>query len=100
MDFLMSETCENLMKAFAGESQARNRYTIAAEIAKKVTGEKGKVADGLTGKQKVINDMAADAYKQLKGGRNWVYTGIAATAGLALYAGAKAFLGKNDTTAV
>lgn len=30
-----SKTKENLMKAFAGESQARNRYTIAAEEAKR-----------------------------------------------------------------
>lgn len=30
-----SKTRENLMKAFAGESQARNRYTFAAETAKK-----------------------------------------------------------------
>lgn len=30
-----SKTRENLMKAFAGESQARNRYTIAAETAKR-----------------------------------------------------------------
>ena len=30
-----SETKTNLMRAFAGESQARNRYTFAAEIAKK-----------------------------------------------------------------
>ena len=35
MDFLRSQTKINLMKAFAGESQARNRYTFAAEIAKK-----------------------------------------------------------------
>ena len=34
MDFKMSETKENLMRAFAGESQARNRYTFAAEQAK------------------------------------------------------------------
>ena len=33
--FLQSETRENLMRAFAGESQARNRYTIAAGIARK-----------------------------------------------------------------
>ena len=32
--FEQSETKENLMKAFAGESQARNRYTIAAQEAK------------------------------------------------------------------
>ena len=34
MDFLKSKTRENLMRAFAGESQARNRYTFAAEAAK------------------------------------------------------------------
>ena len=33
--FLRSQTKENLMRAFAGESQARNRYTIAAGIAHK-----------------------------------------------------------------
>lgn len=35
VDFSKSKTKENLMKAFAGESQARNRYTIAAEEAEK-----------------------------------------------------------------
>jgi rubrerythrin len=34
--FSESRTKENLMRAFAGESQARNRYTIAAERAKKL----------------------------------------------------------------
>lgn len=34
-DFKNSKTKENLMKAFAGESQARNRYTFAAAEAKK-----------------------------------------------------------------
>ncbi|MEH2951465.1 rubrerythrin family protein [Candidatus Merdisoma sp. JLR.KK011] len=34
IDFQHSETRENLMRAFAGESQARNRYTFAAEEAK------------------------------------------------------------------
>lgn len=33
VSFKESKTKENLMKAFAGESQARNRYTIAAEKA-------------------------------------------------------------------
>ena len=33
-NFFESETKENLMRAFAGESQARNRYTIAAEKAR------------------------------------------------------------------
>lgn len=35
VDFQHSETRENLMRAFAGESQARNRYTFAAEEAKR-----------------------------------------------------------------
>ena len=35
VDFKSSETMKNLMKAFAGESQARNRYTFAAAQAKK-----------------------------------------------------------------
>lgn len=34
-DFKQSETMKNLMRAFAGESQARNRYTFAASQAKK-----------------------------------------------------------------
>ena len=33
--FNNSETKENLMRAFAGESQARNRYTFAAYQARK-----------------------------------------------------------------
>ena len=35
VDFKSSETKDNLMRAFAGESQARNRYTFAAGEAKK-----------------------------------------------------------------
>ncbi|MGN0659945.1 MAG: rubrerythrin [Emergencia sp.] len=35
ISFSMSETKQNLMRAFAGESQARNRYTFAASQAKK-----------------------------------------------------------------
>lgn len=34
VDFKNSETKDNLMRAFAGESQARNRYTFAASQAK------------------------------------------------------------------
>ena len=34
-ELLHSETAKNLMRAFAGESQARNRYTFAAGEAKK-----------------------------------------------------------------
>ncbi|MDD3049548.1 MAG: rubrerythrin family protein [Candidatus Cloacimonetes bacterium] len=35
MEFKNSKTAENLMKAFAGESQARTRYTYYASTAKK-----------------------------------------------------------------
>lgn len=34
-DLKTSETAKNLMRAFAGESQARNRYTFSAAAAKK-----------------------------------------------------------------
>ena len=34
VDFSRSQTRENLMRAFAGESQARNRYTIAAGVCR------------------------------------------------------------------
>lgn len=35
MEFKDSVTRDNLMRAFAGESQARNRYTFAADTARK-----------------------------------------------------------------
>ena len=34
-NFAESKTKENLMRAFAGESQARNRYTFSARMAEK-----------------------------------------------------------------
>ena len=34
MELKDSRTAKNLLKAFAGESQARNRYTFAASIAR------------------------------------------------------------------
>lgn len=42
IDFKDSRTKDNLMRAFAGESQARNRYTFAAETA----GEQGMFSIG------------------------------------------------------
>ncbi len=42
--FAQSETAQNLMRAFAGESQARNRYTIAANAA-------------LQAKQQLLHDL-------------------------------------------
>ena len=35
MEFKGSKTEKNLLKAFAGESQARNKYTFFASISKK-----------------------------------------------------------------
>ena len=35
IDFAQSQTHQNLLRAFAGESQARNRYTFAAGLAKR-----------------------------------------------------------------
>ncbi|HCX72129.1 MAG TPA: rubrerythrin family protein, partial [Candidatus Cloacimonas sp.] len=35
MEFKNSKTAENLMKAFAGESQARMRYSYYASVARK-----------------------------------------------------------------
>ena len=35
MEFKRSETEKNLLKAFSGESQARNRYTYFASVARK-----------------------------------------------------------------
>ena len=35
VDFMNSETRMNLMRSFAGESQARNRYTFAASAARR-----------------------------------------------------------------
>ena len=34
VDLKSSETLKNLMRAFAGESQARNRYTFAASVCR------------------------------------------------------------------
>lgn len=34
MEFIKSETCKNLARSFAGEAQARTRYTIYAQTAR------------------------------------------------------------------
>ena len=39
MEFLNSETRKNLVRSFAGESQARTRYTIYAQIARQENNE-------------------------------------------------------------
>ena len=35
MEFMQSETRKNLARSFAGESQARTRYTVYAQVARK-----------------------------------------------------------------
>ena len=35
MDFMQTQTCQNLARSFAGESQARQRYTQYAQQARK-----------------------------------------------------------------
>ena len=66
-DLKNSETLKNLMRAFAGESQARNRYTFAAGLCRQQklhvyferAGRKGKtvtLVEGFVGKEA---DLAA-----------------------------------------
>jgi rubrerythrin len=66
MDFVGSQTEKNLLAAFAGESQARNRYTFFASIAKK---------EGYEQIAAIFEDTAANEkehaklfFKHLKGG--------------------------------
>ena len=61
-----SKTEKNLLKAFAGESQARNRYTFFASIARK---------EGYVQIQKIFEETAANEkehaevfFKYLEGG--------------------------------
>jgi rubrerythrin len=61
-----SKTEKNLLKAFAGESQARNRYTFFASVARK---------DGYVQIQRIFEETAANEkehaeifFKYLKGG--------------------------------
>ena len=61
-----TETEKNLLKAFAGESQAKNRYTFFAKIAKKEGYEKV-----MSYFQETANNEAAHAkefFKRLEGG--------------------------------
>ena len=57
MEFTKSETKINLMRAFAGESQARNRYNMAAHQAKK---------DGYAVVEKLFNIVACQEQAHAK----------------------------------
>lgn len=65
MDFKQSETKKNLMRAFAGESQARNRYIFAAAQAKKQKMQVVEFVFRFTAKQEEAH--AAVFYQHLKG---------------------------------
>jgi rubrerythrin len=71
-----SKTEQNLLAAFAGESQARNRYTFAAKIAKKegfeqISGIFLETADNEKEHAKVF-------YRQLEGGEATITAGYPA----------------------
>jgi len=66
MDFVGSQTEKNLLAAFAGESQARNRYTFFASIARKAGYEQiGAIFEETAGNEK---EHAELFFKHLKGG--------------------------------
>ncbi len=66
MDFVGSQTEKNLLAAFAGESQARNRYTFFASVAKKAGYEQiGAIFEETAGNEK---EHAELFFKHLKGG--------------------------------
>lgn len=68
MELKDSKTKINLMKAFAGESQARNRYTFAASEAKK---QQLHVIEAIfnytAGQEKEHAELFYDALRELKG---------------------------------
>ncbi len=66
MDFKGSQTEKNLLAAFAGESQARNRYTFFASVAKKEGYEQiGAIFEETLANEK---EHAELFFKHLKGG--------------------------------
>jgi rubrerythrin len=66
MDLKGSETEKNLLKAFAGESQARTRYTFFASVAKKEGYEQ--IAEIFTETAENEKEHAKLFFKFLKGG--------------------------------
>lgn len=66
MDFKGSQTEKNLLAAFAGESQARNRYTFFASVARKEGFEQiGSIFEETAANEK---EHAELFFKHLKGG--------------------------------
>nr|WP_294681929.1 rubrerythrin family protein [uncultured Anaerotignum sp.] len=68
MDFQQSETKKNLMRAFAGESQARNRYIFAAEQAKQQKLQVVELVFQFTAKQEEAHaKVFYDHFKEIAG---------------------------------
>ncbi len=68
-EFKNSETKVNLMRAFAGESQARNRYTFAASMARKNNLYVVEAVFNFTaGQEKEHAEIFFDHLKELAGG--------------------------------
>jgi rubrerythrin len=69
VDLKNSETAKNLMRAFAGESQARNRYTFAADLCRS---QKLQVLEAVftftAGQEKAHAEIFYDHMKALAGG--------------------------------
>lgn len=69
MDFLKSQTALNLARSFAGESQARNRYTIFAEQARKETQEYlARIFDETADNEKIHAKEFYEMIQKLAGG--------------------------------
>ena len=77
-----TKTAENLMKAFAGESQARNRYTFYASVAKKENFVQ--IANLFTETAENEKEHAKLLYKHLAAAMNGGMVEIAATFPVAL----------------
>jgi rubrerythrin len=71
-----SQTEKNLLAAFAGESQARNRYTVAAKVAKKEGYEQISGAFLETAENEL--EHAKMFFKQLQGGEATITAGYPA----------------------
>lgn len=69
MDFLQSQTCQNLARSFAGESQARNRYTVYALQARREHQESlARIFDQTADNEKVHAQEFLELLVKLAGG--------------------------------
>ena len=69
MEFLKSQTALNLARSFAGESQARNRYTVYAEQARKEKQEYlARIFDQTADNEKIHAKEFLEMLQKLAGG--------------------------------